>query len=108
MSVAVWFGWLLAWEEELVALKARLASVFRRRELQETGSLFLDGLLSGIARKTGWRMAEQAGFESPWRMLSLLGRSRWNAAALRDEVRSYVVDSLGDPSGVLVVDETGF
>jgi SRSO17 transposase len=37
-----------------------------------------------------------------------LGRSRWDAEALRDEVRAYVVEALGCPDGVLVVDETGF
>ncbi len=108
MSVAAWSGSLLAWEQELSAWKARLAPIFRRRELKETGSAFLDGLLSGIERKTGWMMAEQAGLERPWRMQALLGRSRWDQEALRDEVRAYVVEALGCRDGVLVVDETGF
>jgi SRSO17 transposase len=64
--------------------------------------------LSGIERKTGWLMAEQADAGRPYRMQSLLGRSRWDADALRDEVRAYVVEALGDDDGVLVVDETGF
>jgi SRSO17 transposase len=53
-------------------------------------------------------MAEQAGAERPYRMQSLLGRSTWDSEALRDEIRAYVVEALGDPDGVLVVDETGF
>lgn len=53
-------------------------------------------------------MAEQAGLERPYRMQSLLGRSHWNEEALRDDVRAYVIEALGDPDGVLVVDETGF
>jgi SRSO17 transposase len=108
MSVSAWSGSLLAWERELSALKERLGPVFRRRELRETGGAFLDGLLSGIERKTGWLMAEQAGLERPYRMQSLLGRSHWDAEALRDAVRGYVVEALGDSDGVLVVDETGF
>ncbi|HEU0220955.1 MAG TPA: hypothetical protein VFR34_01940 [Paracoccaceae bacterium] len=76
MSVAAWSGSLLAWERELSALKARFAPVFGRRELKETGGAFLDGLLSGIERKTGWLMAEQAGLERPYRMQSLLGAVR--------------------------------
>jgi SRSO17 transposase len=108
MSVAFWSGSLLAWEAELSALKARLGPLLGRREVRETGGAFLDGLLSGVARKTGWLLAEQAGAARPYRMQSLLGRSRWEADGLRSEVRSYVVDSLGDPDGVLVVDETGF
>ncbi len=107
MNVAAWSGSLLAWEQELSAWKARLAPVFRRREVKETGGAFLDGLLSGIARKTGWQMAEQAGLERPWRMQGLLGRSRWEADGLRDEVRAYVVEALGCADGVLDVDETG-
>jgi SRSO17 transposase len=61
-----------------------------------------------VERKTGWLMSEQAGASRPYRMQSLLGRSRWDAEALRDHVRTYVVDAIGDPDGVLVVDETGF
>ncbi|HET7413633.1 MAG TPA: IS701 family transposase [Pararhizobium sp.] len=108
MSVAAWSGSLLGWERELAALKERLSPVFRRRELKETGGAFLDGLLSGIERKTGWLMAEQAGLERPYRMQSLLGRSSWSADELRDVVRNYVIEALGDEDGVLVVDETGF
>lgn len=108
MSVAAWSGSLLGWDGELSGLKERLAPVFGRRELRETGGAFLDGLLSGIERKTGWLMAEQAGLERPYRMQSLLGRSSWSAEELRDVVRSYVLEALGDADGVLVVDETGF
>jgi len=108
MSVSAWSGSLVAWERELLVWKERLSPVFRRRELKESGAAFIDGLLSGITRKTGWLMAEQAGLERPWRMQALLGRSHWDADELRDKVRSYVVEALGDQSGVLVVDETGF
>ena len=108
MSVAAWSGSLLAWEHELAALKERIAPVFRRRELKETAGAFVDGLLSGAERKTGWLLAEQAGLERPYRIQSLLGRSSWDADALRDQVRAYVAEALGDAGGVLVVDETGF
>ena len=108
MGVAEWAGSLVEWERELCSWKARLGPVFGRRQLRETGGAFLDGLLSGIERKTGWMMAEQAGLPGPWRMQALLGKSRWNADALRDEVRAYAVEALGSPDGVLVVDETGF
>ena len=108
MAVAFWTGSLLAWERELSMLKQRVAHILGRRELKETCGAFLDGLLSGIERKTGWLMAEQAGAERPYRMQSLLGRSRWNADALRDEVRAYAMEALGDANGVLIVDETGF
>jgi SRSO17 transposase len=108
MRVASWTGSFLDWEQELGSFKARLAPVFPRQELRETSGHFLDGLLSGIERKTGWLMAEQAGLARPYRMQSLLGRSQWNEEGLRDAVRAYVVEALGDADGVLIVDETGF
>ncbi len=108
MAVAFWAGSLLAWQQELARLKERVAPIFGRRESRETSGAVIEGLLSGIARKTGWMLAEQAGAERPYRMQSLLGRSRWEADALRDWVRGYVIDALGDANGVLVVDETGF
>lgn len=108
MSVSAWSGSLLGWEEELSRLKDRISGVFGRSELRETASAFVDGMLSGIERKTGWLLAEQAGLERPYRVQSLLGRSRWSADGLRDHVRDYVIEALGDSSGVLVVDDTGF
>lgn len=106
--VADWSGSLLGWEAELGRLKDQMGSVFPRVELRRTAGLFIDGLLSGAERKTGWLMAEAAGLERPYRMQSLLGRSQWSAEALRDWVRDYALAALGDPDGVLVVDETGF
>jgi SRSO17 transposase len=108
MSVAVWSGSLLRWEQELSELKARLSPVFGRAETRASASSFIDGLLSGATRKTGWQLAEQAGLARPYRMQSLLGRGSWSADALRDKVREEVISTLGEPNGVLVVDETGF
>ncbi|MFM9500632.1 IS701 family transposase, partial [Streptomyces galilaeus] len=88
---AAWSGTLLSWDRELSALKGQISPIFGRRELQETGGAFLEGLLSGIERKTGWLLAEQAGLDRPYRMQSLLGRSSWSADALRDIVRSYAI-----------------
>jgi SRSO17 transposase len=99
MSVAAWSGSLLAWEQELAALKERISPVLGRAELRETAGIFLDGLLSGVERKTGWLLAEQAGLERPYRIQSLLGRSLWDADALRDRVRDYVIEALGDEDG---------
>ena len=108
MRVASWTGSFLDWKQELKSFKVRLAPVFPRQELRETSGHFLDGLLSGIERKTGWLMAEQAGLARPYRMQSLLGRSQWSEDGLRDAVRAYVIEALGDADGVLIVDETGF
>ena len=108
MGVAGWSGSLLRWDRELTELKARLAPAFGRADVRQSAWAFVDGMLSGIARKTGWQLAEQAGLARPYRMQSVLGRSRWDADALRDLIRAEVIGSLGDGNGVLVVDETGF
>ena len=108
MAVAEWSGSLLAWVAELDGLKSRIGSVFGRREPREAAFHYLDGLLSGIERKTGWQLAERAGDARPWRIQSVLGRDRWEADAMRDLVRAEVVAKLADAAGVLVVDETGF
>ena len=104
MSVASWSGALLEWEKELDGLKSRIGPVFGRSEVRATAGAFIDGLLSGVARKTGWQLAEQAGLAKPYRIQSLLGRHVWDADALRDKVREEVISTLGDPAGVLVVD----
>ena len=64
------------------------------------------GLLAGLPRKNCWTIAEHAGNATPDGMQYLLARARWDADAVRDDVRDYVVSHLGDPGAVLVVDET--
>jgi hypothetical protein len=54
VGVAGWSGSLLCWERELTALKVRLAPVFGRSEIRRSAGAFIDGVLSGITRKTGW------------------------------------------------------
>ena len=74
----------------------------------DVGGQFLDGLLGNEPRKTGWMRAEAAGDAGPWRQQAILGRGRWDAEALRDIVRDYALETLGDGEAVLVIDETGF
>jgi DDE superfamily endonuclease len=64
--------------------------------------------LSAVERKNGWQLAEQAGEAAPYGVQHLLGRATWEADEVRDDLRAYVVDHLGDPEGVLIVEETGF
>jgi SRSO17 transposase len=108
MSVANWTGTLIDWKAELLALKEHIAPALGRVETRRSASAFIDGLLSSAERKTGWMLAEEAGFERPYRIQSLLGRSSWSADTLGDLVRGYVAEALGDADGVLVIDETGF
>jgi SRSO17 transposase len=108
MSVAEWTGTLVNWRQALGDLKQYVAPAFKRAEQRKTAGAFIDGLLSGAERKTGWMLAEEAGFERPFRIQSLLGRSSWSAERLNELVQRYTIDALGDADGVLVIDETGF
>ena len=108
MSVSEWAAAALDWRSALDGLKAFIAPAFKRSEQRASAGAFIDGLLSGVERKTGWMLAEEAGLSRPYRLQSLLGRSSWSADALCDRVRRYALGTLGDPDGVLVIDETGF
>src|SRR5450756_707453 len=96
------------WASSLRDVKKRLVPLFAQERSVANAWLFLDGLLSEERRKTGWMRAEAAGDPGPWRQQALLGRDLWNADDLRDLVREYVVEHLGDDDAVLVIDETGF
>ena len=69
---------------------------------------YLAGLLSPIERKNGWQLAEQAGEATPTGMQRILSGAHWDVDAVRDDLQAYVVEHLGDPHAVLVVDEPGF
>ena len=88
--------------------KRRIRPLFTQERVAASAGLFLDGLFGNERRKTGWMRAEAAGDPGPWRQQAILGRGRWDADALRDIVRDYVVETIADPDAVLVIDETGF
>jgi SRSO17 transposase len=93
----------------LAALHARMGPRFRRREARERARRYLEGLLAPIARKNGWQLAEALGEGGPQGMQRLLNAADWDAEAVRDDLRAYVMEHLADErSGVLVIDETGF
>ena len=96
------------WASSLRHVKTRIRPLFTQDRVWASAGLFLDGLLGPERRKTSWMRAEAAGDPGPWRQQAILGRGRWDADALRDIVREYVVETLADQDGVLVLDETGF
>jgi SRSO17 transposase len=96
------------WCVELRQVKADLRALFPHPSVATSAAAFLDGLLGPERRKTGWMRAEAAGDPGPWRQQAVLGRSHWDADALRDMVRDYALETLASPGAVLVIDETGF
>lgn len=99
---------LRAWRWEFERLNERIAECFSRCEPRARARAYLRALLAPIERKNGWQIAEAAGDASPDGVQDFLAKARWSADALRDELRGYVVEQLGEPGAVLVLDETGF
>jgi SRSO17 transposase len=97
-----------SWAEELDRVHRRLGPRFVRSEPRQRVRAYLAGLLGPVERKNGWQLAELAGEATPTGMQRVLSGSHWDADAVRDDLRTYVVEHLGDPGAVLVIDETGF
>ncbi|MBP2303629.1 IS701 family transposase [Azospirillum picis] len=97
-----------SWARDLDVLAGRIGPRFCRPEARERARRYLAGLLAPLERKNGWHLAEAAGDASPDSVQDFLARMRWDADAVRDDLQAYVVEHLGDPDAVLVLDETGF
>jgi SRSO17 transposase len=96
--------WRAGFDEVFALVAGRFAQADSRRRAR----MYVLGLLSGAERKNSWTLAEQAGDLTPDGMRRLLNFYRWDADAVRDDLRGYVLKHLGDPGGVVVADETGF
>jgi SRSO17 transposase len=96
------------WAVGLEKVLERIGPRFARSEPRVRAGVYLRGLLSAAERKNGWTLAEQAGDATPDAMQRLLNHADWDADAVRDDLRGYVIEHLGDDAAVLVVDETGF
>src|SRR6266567_4502272 len=82
------------WAQALARLHARIAPRFARPEPRRRALAYLQGLLSSIERKNGWQR--------------LLSQAVWDADLVRDDLRHYVSEQLGEKDAILVLDETSF
>lgn len=96
------------WAAGLEEVHELIAPRFARSEPRVRVAAYVRGLLAPLERKNGWTLAEDAGETSPDGMQRLLTGADWDAEGVRDDLQAYVIDHLGDPAAVLVVDETGF
>jgi SRSO17 transposase len=97
------------WSDAWTDLHARIAHRFARSEARNRAGRYLVGLLERVQRKNGWQLAEAIGEAGPQGVQRLLNAATWDTDGVRDDLRDYVVDHLGDEAtGVLIVDETGF
>src|SRR5216683_1686368 len=92
----------------LAELSGRIGSHFRRAEVRKRVGCYLQGLLAPVERKNGWQMAEELGEANAHGVQRLLEEADWDEEEVRDELRTHVIEQLGEPGGILVVDETGF
>lgn len=99
---------ITAWQQEFKSLVKRIYPRFARSESRKQVSQYLQGLMSQVERKNGWQLAESLGQSTPYNIEQFLYRAQWSADEVRDDLRAYVVEQLGDAGAVLVIDETGF
>jgi hypothetical protein len=95
-----------AWAAGLDALHGRIAGRFVRAEPRRVLA-YLKGLLGNVGRKNGWQLAEHAGERTPDGMQRLLATAGWDPDLVRDDLRGYVLEHLGDAGAVLVVERRG-
>ncbi len=98
-----------AWAKQLEGLhEEQVAHCFARAEPRRLALAYLKGLVGTSERKNSWQLAEAAGEVTSDGMQRLLNAAGWDAELVRDDLRRYVVEHLGDEQAVLVIDETGF
>ncbi|MDQ1651609.1 MAG: hypothetical protein QOI35_809 [Cryptosporangiaceae bacterium] len=93
---------------ELDRVSVLIGGRFTRPEPRGRAREYLLGLVAGLDRKNGWTLAERSGELCPDGMQRLLRWADWDVDGVRDDLRGYVIEQLGDPGGVLIVDDTGF
>src|SRR5450432_4654083 len=99
---------VVRWAQELGRLHARIAPRFARPEPRRRALAYLQGLLSPIERKNGWQLAEHAREDRPDGMQRLLASAVWDADLVLDDLRTYILETIGAPGGIIVIDETSF
>jgi SRSO17 transposase len=94
--------------QALAELSGRIAPRFKRAEVRNRVGRYLRGLLASVERKNGWQMAEELAESNAHGVQRLLAEADWDEEAVRDDLRAYVIEHLGEAGGILAVDETGF
>jgi SRSO17 transposase len=96
------------WAHHLARLHDRIAPRFARPEPRRRALAYLQGIVSETPRKNGWQLAEHAREARPDGMQRLLSTAVWDTNGVRDDLRAYALESLGQESAIVVIDETSF
>ena len=92
-----------------------LRSCFARTQTWLQAGKYLNALVSDLASRNGWSVAEQAGDGSPAKSQRLLNRATWDERTAMSQVRKYAAAGLDDAARrsrrrrmtVGALDETG-
>jgi SRSO17 transposase len=107
-STSAFFSAEAIWTTAFNDLIHRMKRHFGRQEPYHRAQTYVQGLMSEVSRKNGWQVAEALGEATPYAIQHLLDRAKWDCDGVRDELRTYIVETLVAPNAVLVIDETGF
>ncbi|GAA1024859.1 hypothetical protein Aple_086940 [Acrocarpospora pleiomorpha] len=107
MSLPLFYDLVMSWDAELTALTERIGrSLFVRPEPRANFADLVRGLLADVPRKNSWQLSDHVGHGTANRFEHLLDRAKWDAEALREQVRDYVVEHLASPDAVIIADDT--
>jgi SRSO17 transposase len=85
----------------------RYVPLFYRQEQGHNARIVVEGLLSGLERKTAEPIAREHGV--PRKPIQFfVGSGKWDDEVVMAELRRHVVETLGDPQGVVVFDPSAF
>ena len=88
------------WAQGLEEVMGRIRARFGRIEPRRRARAYVRGLLAPVERKNGWQLAEAAGDRTPDGVQDFLARAHWDAELVREDLRAYVVEHLGDKQAV--------
>ena len=95
-------------EQKYDELMKRIGKIFANESGFRNARKYIKGLLGSAMRKNGWQLSEKIGETTPYKMQQFIYRGEYKADRIRDELRLYVGEKIGEAEGVLVVDDTGF
>jgi SRSO17 transposase len=108
VSDDIWVAEIQEWADGLEEIRELIGGEFARTEPRNNAVNYIRGLLSDEERKNSWTLSERAGQGTPDGMQRLLSTTDWDPDKVRDALFGYVKKHLGDPQGILAIDETGF
>jgi SRSO17 transposase len=93
--------------QKLAAFADRYKPLLTRSDQERHLDVCLEGLVSGLERKSIEPIANAHDLRRR-PLQHFVGAGKWSDLAIRAEMRRHIVEKVGDPDGVLVIDGSGF